>query len=107
MTALVLLPESPMVRLEIWRLRHEPTDIAFEPPGYLQLLFLYCVARDGVDTEIDPLRLDLNLPMNLAVPQRPCPLRVYKALNLSSASDSVCSFLAKQNRMTPWSKRSG
>lgn len=61
-----VLPKNAMTGLETLLFRHEPTDTTFELPAYLQLLFLYSVARDLVESEIDPSKVDLDLPMDAA-----------------------------------------
>ncbi len=56
-------PKQAMARLETLLFRHDDADTTFELPAYLQLLFLFSVARDLADTEIDPNTVDLLLPI--------------------------------------------
>lgn len=57
-------PKQAMARLETLLFRHDDADTTFELPAYLQLLFLFSVARDLADTEIDPSTVDLLLPIS-------------------------------------------
>lgn len=57
-------PKQAMTRLEKLLFRHDDADTTFELPAYLQLLFLFSVARDLAETEIDPSTVDLLLPIS-------------------------------------------
>lgn len=56
-------PKQAMARLETLMFRHDVADTTFELPAYLQLLFLFSVARDLAESEIDPSKVDLLLPI--------------------------------------------